>query len=82
MIDMVANYAFGNFNNLMMHPYPLSDICAGKALPASGIKTGRTSGQMPFVHGQPVIIFRINEGVFTLCQRDFSKDIAVVDPAI
>jgi hypothetical protein len=66
----------------MMHPYFLSDICAGMALPAGGIKTCRAFCQMPFVPGQPVIIFRINEGKFSLRQRDSSKGTAVAIPAV
>ena len=39
-------------------------------------------GGIPLIAGQAVEVFRVNDGEFALCKRDFSKGVAVANPPI
>lgn len=51
-------------------------------LGADGVEFGIDSRSGPFVLAELVIIVRVNDGVFTLGQRDAPEGIAVANPPI
>lgn len=48
-INVIANLVFRNIDNLTMHPDFLSLSVNPGTIPASGVRTGRAPGKMPFI---------------------------------
>jgi hypothetical protein len=65
-----------------VHAVRLSLTVCLAQLESDGIEFGIDSRCGPFVLAEPVIIVRVNDGVFALRQRDASEGVAVAEPAI
>jgi len=65
-----------------VHAVRLSLPACLTQLGSDGVEFGIDSRGGPFVLAEPVIIVRVNDGVFTLRQRDVPEGIAVANPPI
>lgn len=80
-IDVVADHILGNINNLAMHP-DFSSLLIESPSPASSIRAGWTSGQVPVEFAQMFVVLRIDDCVLAPSQRNPPERIAVMQAAI
>ena len=79
---MVAFQSFGSMGYFAVHAVGLSLPACLAQLGADGVEFGIDSRGSPLVLAEPVIIVRVNDGVFTLVQRDAPEGIAAANPPI
>ena len=79
---MVAFQSFGSMCYFAVHADRLSLAGCLAQLGADGVKFVIDFRGGPFVLAEPVIIVRVNDGVFALGQRDTPEEIAVANPPI
>ncbi len=81
MVDMIDEKMAGRIENLTVHldmfPLLFTEIDA-----PTGIKGVFALNSVPFVLVQSLEIFRIDEGVLSLCQRYPAEGVAVACPAV
>jgi hypothetical protein len=66
VIYVVANHAFGNVDDLVVHPEPLFLFAAAGARVAKCVVRVPAAVQLPFVLRKPIVIIGVHDGVFAL----------------
>jgi len=79
---VVAFQSFGSMGYFAVHAIRLSLTACLAQLGADGVEFVIDSRGGPFVLAEPVIIVRVNDGVFALGQRDEPEGIAAANPPI
>lgn len=64
-VYVVTEQLLRYINHLVVHPNLFSGSTRPDSLPAGGVRTGRTFGQMPFVFRKAFVILRIDDGELT-----------------
>ena len=81
MVDVIDEKMIGRVENLAVHldmfPLFITDMN-----PADGIIRVFGLVGVPFVFAQPLEIFRVDDGVLSLCQRYPAESVAVARPAV
>ena len=82
MVDVVAAHAVRDIDNQVVHIGVSSRLFFAVGQGADGVPCVHTFLCVPFIPAQAFIIFRVDDGEFPPCQRDFSKGIAVADSPV
>ena len=76
MVDVVADQMIRDLHNFAVHPELFVCFTSNRII-GTGI-----FNSTPFVLYQRIIIFRIDDCEFALCQADSAEGVAVAEPAI
>ena len=82
MIYVVYEHRSGDLENLAVHLNDDSLSTSVLAYISHGVKCAGAPDDVPFVFCEPVVILRIDYGVFALCQRYPAECVVVTQPAI
>lgn len=81
-VNVVAEHTIRNINDQIVHLEILSWCVLSVRQRVDGIASSWAFLDVPFVLHQPVVIFGVNYGEFSPCQRYFSERIAEADSPI
>ena len=82
MVDMVREHAIRCVENFPVHPDNFVFFRFALINNPDGIKCSRTFLAMPFIFAEPIIIFRVHYGIFTLGEWYSPEGIAVAEATI